>query len=209
MKFSLLFIVLTMLAVLFVCLMAKFSKHKNVSYRQQLRHGVRPFSPLEKFMLACVLGMTALASWFHRPFYGGNRIALANYLVTPPGESDSKIADEAIPRFRLVKIGTDADHIAMCDAGDIPIGFTRESSGAAADRVAFTYLGLSCKGAIGYSSGAIVAGNLLCPGTDGVLRDITLLNGTTVYVCGIALQSVATGKEFAWIPYAPTKLVIA
>jgi hypothetical protein len=137
-------------------------------------------------------------------------IALGNALVTMPGPGDTKLADEAIGRWKVVKTGTDEDHIALCDATDIPIGFTREDSAAAAeDRVAFDLLALSQKAAQGTASGAITAGNLVCPGTNGVLRDITLLSGTTVYVCGQALTGCATGGTFTWVPQGPTKLVIA
>lgn len=204
-------IAVAMIGLLFACLLPMFRKHDSRKVRPQVRARVRPLSLFERCLIPFVQAMDSLSLWAHRNFtwFGGNRLALGNALLTMPGDSDSKLADEAIGRFKLVKPGSDADHIALCDAADIPHGFTRDGSAASGELVAFDYLGLAHKATQGTASGAVTAGNLVCPGANGVLRDITTLNGTTVYVCGRALTSAADGEAFVWVPYAPAKLVIA
>jgi len=148
----------------------------------------------------------ALAAIFRQP----DALALSNTIVTMPGPGDTKLADEVIGTYKLVKAGTDADHIALCDATDIPSGFTRDDSASAAEaRVAFEYLGLSKQATQGTASGAITQGDLVVPGTNGVVRSIVGLSGTTVYVCGKALNTVADGEQVSFIPYAPVQRVIA
>lgn len=158
---------------------------------------------LQLAVLGGILG-AILATAFRQPF------ALANTVLAMPGPGDTKLADEIIGTYKLVKSGSDADHIALCDATDIPVGFTRDDSASAAEkRVAYELLGLSTVATKGTASGAITAGNLVCPGTNGVVRDITLLSGTTVYVCGKALTTAADGGEVVFVPYAPVQRVIA
>jgi hypothetical protein len=212
MKFTLYLIAVAILGILFACLLPMLTKHDNRKFRSGGRYRMRPFSLLERFMLPFVMAMESLSTWLHRNFtwHGGNRLALGNYLATMPGPNDTKLADEAIGRFHLVKFGTDADHVGLCDKNDIPLGFTRDSSASAAEEsLAFELFGLSHKASQATSSGAITGGHLVCPGDNGTLRDVTLVAGETVYVCGQALTSVADGKTFTFVPYPPTKLVIA
>lgn len=155
-----------------------------------------------------VLAGVLSAAW-HRTFKP-DAIALGNALATMPGPGDSKLIDEAIGRWKIVTVGSDEDHIALCDKGGIPSGFTRDDSGTTAeDRVAYELFGLSSTAAQATASGAITAGHLVCPGDNGVLRDVTLVTTETVYVCGLALTTVATGAIVTFVPYAPVQRVIS
>ncbi len=155
-------------------------------------------------ILAVASGVLAAA--FREP----DALALGNAALTMPVCTDTKLADEAIGRYKLTRFGTDANHIALCDGTEIPLGFTRDASASAAEEsIAHELLGLSHKATLGTASGAIIAGSLVCPGDNGTLRDITILSGATVYVCGRALTAAATTGEFVWVPFAPVQRVIA
>lgn len=163
----------------------------------------------QKILLTLAVLGSALGAVLHRLTRPGS-LALANYELTMPRCGDTKLADEAIGRFKVTKYGSDANHVALCDAADIPLGFTRDSSASAAEEsVAHDLLGLADKATQGTASGLVTAGNLVCPGANGTLRDITLLSGTTVYICGRALTTAADGAAFAWVPFAPVQRVIA
>lgn len=213
MKFTILQMMMVIALLAFTAALLLPRLLKQDKRKLKTPHGrVRPFTRTERLMIPFMLAMESLSAWRHRNFtwHGGNRVALGNAVLSPPGQSDSKLADEVIGRYALVKVGSDADHVALCDAGDIPCGFTRDGSAPAiGDLVAFELLGLSTKATQGTASGAITAGNLVCPGNNGVLRDVTLLGSTTVYVCGLALTSCATGGTFVFVPYAPVQRVIA
>jgi hypothetical protein len=179
------------------------------SWRSLRRARVRRFSLLERLARPFVMAISVLASRFHRAV-GGNRIALANTILTYPECGDTALADEAIGRYKLIKKGTDIYHKGLCDKGDIPEGFTRDSSASGAEeRFAFDYFGLARKGSEATASGTCTAGNLCCPGDDGTIRDITQVSSETVYVCGKLMTTATTGNQVVFIPYAPTKLVIA
>jgi len=175
------------------------------------RHSrARRLNSIERLALPFVVTMSALATRVHHWFSGGNRLALGNAILTYPACGDTLLADEAIGRFKLIKHGTDIYHAGLCDKNDIPIGFTRDASAAAAeDRFAFDYLGLAHKGTEATASGACTAGNLCCPGDNGTIRDITQVAGETVYVCGILRTSAANGEQVVFVPHGPSKLVIA
>jgi hypothetical protein len=158
-----------------------------------------------KMWVALIAGvMTALASKWH------GVVVLANAVLTHPRCGDSLVADEVIGRYALIKLGTDKYHAALCDKGDIPLGFTRDASAPAiGDRFAFDYLALAHEGSEATASGACTAGNLCCPGDNGTIRDITQVSGETVYVCGQLMSSAANGGQVVFIPFPPTKLIIA
>lgn len=60
------------------------------------------------------------------------------------GGVDTKLADAALSyRYLLVKVGSDADHIAVCTAADLPVGVCTDQPAAAEDPVNVTLLGIS------------------------------------------------------------------
>jgi hypothetical protein len=205
MKFTLLTITLVMLATLFACLVPMLTPHDKPQRRT--RHRVRPFNLVERIALPFVGALHRLgAAW--NPFWGGNRIALANAIATPAGCRDTKLADEAIGRRTLVKIGSDADHIGVCDAADIPLGATEDGSASAAeDRVAFAQFGLLVTELEGTASGAIEDGDLLVPAADGKLRVLPEDAGT-YYICGRAKGGAANAAAVVYIPCFPIQRVV-
>jgi hypothetical protein len=201
-------IALAMLLALFACLAFRFlmQDNKKQSYRSIVRNGHRRFSLVERISLLFVVPMAMLSSWVHRTL-GDNRIALANYLTTLAGDEDTRIADAAIGRRTVVKLGTDADHIDVCGTGDIPIGATRDGSAAIGVRCSFAQFGLYDKELEGTASGAITFGDMLVPGAAGTVRKLPVASGT-YYIIGRAKATVADGASVPYVPCFPIQRVV-
>lgn len=209
MKITLILFIIALLGLTVALLLPRLARTRKPSYRSQLRARRRNFTLFERLSLPFVMAMSVCATRFQQAF-SGNRVVLANAVLTYPRCGDTALADEAIGRYKLLKAGTDQYHKGLCDKNDVPEGFTRDASAAAAeDRFAFEYLGLAREGTEGTASGACTAGNLCCPGDNGTIRDITQVAAETVYVCGKLMTTAATGAQVVFIPYPPTKLVIA
>lgn len=211
MKITTILFVIALVAIVAALIIPSLLASRRHVIRLNRHARVRPFTLIERFALPCVQAMSAFKTRAHDLLFGGgNRIALANAILTHPACGDTALADEAIGRFALLKAGSDIYHKALCDAADIPIGFTRDASAAAAeDRFAFDYLALAHKGTEFTASGAVTAGNFVCPGANGTVRDVTLLSGATVYICGQAVTSAMDGAQVVVIPCAPVQRVIA
>lgn len=136
-------------------------------------------------------------------------VVLANAsTVSAPSARDTKLTDAAIGRRRLVKLGTDEDHIDVCGTGNIPLGMTEEdSASAAAQRVAFRHFGLGDGGAIGVASGAIAAGDMLVAGAAGAVRTLPAGAGT-YYLIGRATEAAADGADVPFVPCFPIQRVV-
>jgi len=211
MKFILTHLVaIATLFVLLACLAWSQLKqdHRKQSHRSIRRAGVRAFTRLERFALLFVVPMSLLSTWCHR-MVGDNRIVLANYIAQPGGDEDSKLADAAITRRSLVKIGSDENHIALCGVGDIPLGATRDGSCTAASiLVSFAQFGIYSRELEGFASGAIAAGDLLVAGANGAVRTLPVTTGT-YYIIGRAKMAAADTTPVVYIPTFPVQRVVA
>jgi hypothetical protein len=117
-------------------------------------------------------------------------------------------ADAAIAtRHLLVKIGTDANHIALAGVNDIPLGFATDEAAAAEDGVAVALLGLHCTGALGVASGAIAAGALLVPGANGTVRTLPVAAGS-YYIIGRATKAAADTDQVELVATFPILRVV-
>lgn len=136
-------------------------------------------------------------------------IVLANTVPVRAGCRDSKLADAAIGRFTLVKPGSDADHVNVCGAADIPCGITEDSSASAAEeRLAYATLGLSHEDKEGVASGNISNGNFLVPAAGGKLKVLPAVAGT-YYIVGRAKADAADTKPVVFTPCFPIQRVVA
>jgi hypothetical protein len=200
---QLLFTILAMLAILMLVFGAPPPRSRRVG---KIR--VRPFTAFERLALPCVTALSILSGSFHRQL-GFNRIALANTLITPAGRSDTKLADGAISRRKLVCPGSDVDHVALCGASDIPLGSSGESSTTAAEeRLSFRQFGLNCEEEEGTASGTVTVGEFVVPAASGALKTLPTAPGT-YYICGRAKTTATTGNAFAYIPCFPIRAVVA
>lgn len=159
-----------------------------------------------KLLLAVLCGQ--LAALGHRHSASGDMV-LANSVPTRARDRDTKLCDEAIGRRTLVTFGSDADHIKVCDAADIPLGATEESSSSAAEeRVAFGQFGLVHEEMEAVASGAIDDGDLLVPADNGLVKVLPEDPGT-YYIIGRAKGGVADAKPVVFIPCFPIQRVVS
>lgn len=103
------------------------------------------------------------------------------------------LADAAIAtRYLLVKIGSDANHIAVCSAvTDNPIGLCTDEPAAAEDETNVAILGASPGTHIGVSGAAITAGAYVATTAAGKLQTAV----ATQFVIGRALTAAAGADE--------------
>lgn len=122
----------------------------------------------------------------------------------------TKLADAAITtRHLVVKIGTDAAHVALAGVSDIPLGVATDEPAAAEDPVNVALLGAGDSTLLGVASAAITAGDLLAPAASGKLRTLPATTGT-YYIVGRAITAAgADGDTIEFVPSFPVQRVVA
>jgi hypothetical protein len=129
---------------------------------------------------------------------------------THPDGALAKRADAAITdRHRLVKFGSDANHIALCGAGDLPLGPCPDEPEAAEDPCAVLALG-AVRGTVKMvASEAIDAGEQVYTAASGKVQDLPGGAGTYYLVGTAATAAGAADEEIEVIPSYPIKVVIS
>lgn len=135
---------------------------------------------------------------------GGIALANAPESGVHEGGRITKKADAAIAlRNALVKVGSDANHIAVAGAAEFAIGVCTDEPTAAEEIVNVQLLACSDRTVLMVTNGAgaIVAGDLLAPAASGKVAKLTAGAGNH-YVVGVALESPATtdGEKFEVLP---------
>lgn len=135
---------------------------------------------------------------------------LANVAEGTHENALTRLADAAITaRFLLVKIGSDAAHVALAGVSDIPLGIATDEPAAAEDAVNVEVLGIGERTLLGVASAAIAAGDLLVPAANGKLRALPTSAGS-YYVIGRALAAAsADGDKVEFVPSFPVLRVVA
>ncbi len=124
------------------------------------------------------------------------RVLLANIAEgVHEGGQITKGADAAITeRFLVAKIGSASDRVAVCGAGDTPLGVITDEAAAAGDLVNVALLGCTSRTVRMVASGAISQGALLEPAASGRVQ--TLGGGAgTHHVIGRALDAAANAGD--------------
>lgn len=104
----------------------------------------------------------------------------------------SFLADGAIAKGKAVKIGSDAQHVAVCSATtDKAIGVCQVAVTTAGDVVEVAVNG---GGAKGLAKAAIAAGDILGVNADGALQKVA---GANDRVVGIAMEDAAAADIFS------------
>ena len=135
---------------------------------------------------------------------------LANVAEGTHNNAITRLADAAIStRNLLVKIGSDAAHVALAGTSDIPLGVVTDEAAAAEDAVNVELFGAGERTLLGVASAAITAGDLVVAAANGKLR--TLPTGTgTYYIIGRALGAAsADGDTIEFVPSFPVQRVVA
>lgn len=150
---------------------------------------------MKKFFQVCGLLIAAAVSAGDRLFRGP-RYEFCNIAEgTHPTGCITKLADVALTRRHLlVKIGTDASHIAINTASDIALGVVDDEAEAAEDPVNVQLLGQKEGTILMVASAAITAGAMVVSAADGKIRT---LPGTTgnYYIIGRALEAAGADGD--------------
>jgi hypothetical protein len=119
--------------------------------------------------------------------------------------SDAALATEHL----LVKVGSDADHVAvMAAVTDVPVGTVPDTPGAAEEEVAVNLLGAASETLEMIAGEAVAAGVRVFAAADGKVNDLSAVAGT--YFCvGTALEAAAAdGDEIEVDPCIPYPVVV-
>jgi hypothetical protein len=109
---------------------------------------------MKHLKIALVSAAALVLTGLRRPFSTAN----VEGTVGTHEKAIGRYTDAAIPtRYLLVKKGSDADHIALCGAGDVPLGTVDDEASAAEKRVHVNLLGKGPSKKM-VASGAIGAG---------------------------------------------------
>ncbi len=126
---------------------------------------------------------------------GERVVRLANIAEGTHEGNITKAADAAITeRWVLGKIGSAADRVAVCGAGEVPIGVITDEASAAGEHVNVALLGARSGTLRMVASGAIAQGSLVEPAANG--RIATLGGGAgTHHVVGRALDAASAAGD--------------
>lgn len=160
-------------------------------------------------LLSLIVAIGLFASWLASRPRGRQLTALANVASGFQPNRLTYLADAAIgTRYLLVKIGSDASHVALCGAADVPLGVATDEPAAAEEGVSVNLLGVQQECQIGIASAAIAAGAWIVPAADGKLRTLPAGAGT-YHIIGRALKAAAAdGDDVEFIPCFPTQRVV-
>lgn len=118
----------------------------------------------------------------------------------------TKKTDAAIAtRYLLVEIGSDADHVSVCNAiADKPLGVCTDEAGAAEELVNVALLGCSKRTLLCVSGAAIAQGAYLATTAAGKAQTAV----STQFIFGRALQAAAGADEVIEFDPLPTAVAI-
>ncbi|HSI84237.1 MAG TPA: hypothetical protein VK970_10670 [Candidatus Methylacidiphilales bacterium] len=156
-----------------------------------------------KHFLLYLLSFVWIYQHKHQPILCAN-IAEGTHKGALTRKSDAAIAT----RWSLVKIGTDAAHVAVTGVGDIPKYICADEPAAAEEDVSVQLLGATDETRRGVASGTITAGDFIVPGAAGTVRTLPATTGT-YYIIGQAATTVATGEIVEFDSCIPVQRIVA
>lgn len=122
--------------------------------------------------------------------------------------SITRKTDAAIAaRHLLVKVGTDADHVAACGASEVPIGTVPDEASAAEENVEVALLGAAPSTRKMVASEAIDAGEKVYTAASGKVQDLPAGAGT-YYCVGTALTAAAADGDEIEVDPAPAERTV-
>lgn len=160
-------------------------------------------------LFATALGLLVVAARRQR---GDGFLCFANVSEGTHVGSVARRADGAYGRYLLYKIGSDANHVALADVADIPIGAGDDESTAAEDILNVRLFGAQGETMLLQPSAAINAGDMIVAAANGQVRALPAVAGT-YYIIGRALNTVsgsfaATGQLLESDPTFPIQRVV-
>ena len=132
------------------------------------------------------------------------RVEFANIAEGSVAGKKTYAADAALAiRFVAVKLGSDANHVAVAGTADIAIGICTDNAEAAEDLVNVALLGSASETLKVTASAAIAAGDFVVTAANGKVRTLPATTGT-YYIIGRALQAAAADLDVIEIDPMPT-----
>lgn len=121
----------------------------------------------------------------------------------------TKLSAAAIgTRFLVGKFGADADHVAICGAGDLPLGIITDEAAGAEEVVSVAFLGAQSRTLAAVASEAIAITDELYTAANGQVQNLPAVDGT-YYKIGQPLTAAGAGEVVEFVPCYPVKVVIA
>ncbi|PTY03090.1 hypothetical protein DB346_07505 [Verrucomicrobia bacterium LW23] len=121
----------------------------------------------------------------------------------------TRLSDAAIAaRHSLVKVGSDAAHVAVTGVSDIPLGICLDEPAAAEEPVAVALLGAAAGTLRAVASGTVTAGDYVVPAASGAVRTLPVAAGT-YYIVGRAIATAASGALVEMDPCVPVQRVVS
>lgn len=140
-------------------------------------------------------------------------VYLSNIAEGVHGDGNVTKKADAVQALRhvLVKIGSDASHVAVTTANtEIPLGICDDEAAAIEDDVNVQILGSKPGTVLVRAHAAIDAGDLLVPAAAGRAQTIDGLSGVTTYIIGRALNAATTQDDLVEVAHCvPVQRVIA
>lgn len=151
-------------------------------------------------LVCAAFGLTALR----------RRECFANSLPGTHFGSVTRLTDSAVStRFLLARAGSDALHVALCGASNVPVGVIDDTASGAGEEVAVLLPGSADCTLRMVASAAISAGALVAAAASGKVSALPSSAGT-YYVVGVALGAAAADGDVIEVdPCAAVRTVVA
>jgi hypothetical protein len=158
-------------------------------------------------MAVILPALLAMCVWLARR--QGGLTYLANIAEGTHENTITLLTDEVVgTRHLLGKIGSDAGHVAVAGASDIPLGVITDEAAQSGSPVSVEILGISERTLPGVASAAIAAGAFVVPAAGGKLRTLPTAAGT-YHIVGRALSAAgADGDTIEFVPCFPIQRVV-
>ncbi len=163
-------------------------------------------------LLTITILALALAAWVVLSKLKSDEASLPSFSNVAEGTHEGSLSKKAdaiqSTRFLMVKIGSDADHIAVCGVGDRPLGLATDEAEAIEDSVNVNLLSPSANTQKAVASEAIAVGESVFTAASGKVQNEPAAAGT-YYLVGRALTAAGADGEVIEIePQAPTRTVV-
>jgi hypothetical protein len=133
--------------------------------------------------------------------------------ITPKGRA-TRLADNAFTaRYLLAKAGSDASHIDICGAADIPLAVVPDMTPTTDTDLSYNLpanmLGLNEDTERVVASGATAVGDFLVPDAGGKVKTLPIHGGGTTYIVGRGLSAAAANNDqVEMVPCFPNLVTI-
>jgi len=148
---------------------------------------------------------TALAVAAYGAIRNRGRLSACNVGEGTHAGGVTRKTDAAIAtRHLLVKVGSDASHVAACGASEVPIGTVPDEASAAEENVEVALLGCAPSTRKMVASEAIDAGEKVYTAASGKVQDLPAGAGT-YYCVGTALTPASADGDVIEVDPAPAQ----